>query len=328
MRGSHIARITIDALKSYHGKNEIMVLGIGTAEGGPVKTGDDSFLTDATGRRVFSKLDVDNLQRLKSSAGIQVATVTLDDADVHWIQRRMRTHLEQKEADELSRWKDAGWWLVIPIALLGALWFRRGWTIRWASLIWLGMLLAAPDRPAAADWRFLDLWLTPDQQGRLAYERGEYDAAAARFEDPMWQGVALYRAGRYEDAIDAFARVDSAESYFNQGNALARLGKLKAAAASYREALARRPDWPEATANLALVEKLIPPEKKDEEEAADASQKADQVTFDDKGKQGKAGQVELGTQTAEVWMRNIQTTPADLLARRFAIQAQQGEPKQ
>jgi Ca-activated chloride channel homolog len=38
--------------------------------------------------------------------------------------------------------------------------------------------------------------LTPDQQGQLAYERGDYAGAAERFADPMWRGVALYRAGR------------------------------------------------------------------------------------------------------------------------------------
>jgi tetratricopeptide (TPR) repeat protein len=79
------------------------------------------------------------------------------------------------------------------------------------------------------------------KQGRVAYEHGDYAGAAERFSNPMWRGVALYRVGRYDDAIDAFARVDSAESYFDQGNALAKLGKLSAAVAAYQEALKRNP---------------------------------------------------------------------------------------
>lgn len=313
-----------DAFRNHKSRNEIVVLGIGTAEGGPVKTGADAFLSDSTGRRVVAHLDVDGLRKLKSDAGVQVATVTLDDADVQWIQRRVQTHLRQQQADDEARWRDFGWYLTVPIALLAALWFRRGWTIRWASMLVLGLAFAQPDRADAAGWRFLDLWLTPDQQGRLAYQRGDFATAAERFADPMWKGVALYRAGRYSDAIDAFARVDTAESYYNGGNALARLGKFPEAVASYREALKQRPDWPEAKANLALVEKLIPKDKKKDDESEEApDQKPDEIKFDEKGKGGKLGQVDLGKQTAEMWMRNIQTTPAQLLQRKFAIQVQQ-----
>ena len=44
-----------------------------------------------------------------------------------------------------------------------------------------------------AGWRsgeLRSLWLTPDQQGRLAYERLEFSAAADLFDDPMWKGTA------------------------------------------------------------------------------------------------------------------------------------------
>src|SRR5262249_7162340 len=157
----------------------------------------------------------------------------------------------------------------------------------WTGAALLAFAISTPRRADAAS--FLDLWLTPDQQGRLAYERGDYASAADRFSDPMWKGVSLYRAGRYGDAVDAWARVDTAESWFDQGNALAQLGKFPAAVAAYREALKRRPDWPEAKANLELVRKLIPPEEKDEE-AEPPDEKADQIQFDDKGKKGKAGE--------------------------------------
>src|SRR5262245_8438123 len=80
------------AFKSYAGKNDLMVLGVGTAEGGAVKTGEGSFLTDASGGRMFSRLDVEGLHKLKSETGVQVATVTLDNTDVEWVQRRVQTH--------------------------------------------------------------------------------------------------------------------------------------------------------------------------------------------------------------------------------------------
>lgn len=316
-----------DAMRAYAGEHEIMVLGIGTPEGGPVKTGKDTFLAGPGGARVFAKLDVDALKALKG-AGVKVATITPDDADVQWIARRVQTHLQQKLTDEKARWKDVGWWLVIPIALCGALWFRRGWTIRWATAFAgaaLGLAFTTlPQHAHAAD--LLSPFLTPDQEGRLAFERGDFASAAERFTDPLWKGAAYYRAGKFDDAVDAFARSDTDRGWFNQGNALAKLGKYPAAVACYQEALKRRPGWPEATRNLELVRKLVPPDKKDEDGEEGTNQKPDEVKFDDKGKQGKKGQVEARRLDAEMWMRNIQATPADLLARKFALEAKGAKP--
>lgn len=314
-----------DAFAHPKGKDQLMVLGVGTEQGGPVRTGPDSFLEDASGAHVFTRLDVDALRRL-GRTGVEVATVTADDADVQWVQRNVQTHLIQRQAEAATRWEDEGWWLVPLIALLAALWFRRGWTVRWVSVLVLALTLGAgPDETLAAD--LLSPWLSPDQQGRLYFERGDYAEAAEHFADPMWKGVALYRAGKYAPAIEAFARVDSPESWFDQGNALARLGKYPQAVKSYQQALKARPDWEEAKRNLALVKKLIPP-KQDEDYGEAPDLPADQIKFDDLGKKGKRGEVKLNAaQTAEMWMRNIQTSPAQMLQRRFALEDQQREAK-
>ena len=316
-----VEQAATEAFKNYAGNNEIMVLGVGTEEGGPVKTGEGEFLSDAGGR-VISKLDVAQLQALGRDAGVRVATVTMDDSDVSWIVQRVQTHLQAKIAEGHTRWLDVGWWLTIPIAVLGAFWFRRGWTVQWALMALLAANLAAPGRAEAAEFDFASMWLTPDQQGRRAFDKGDYEGAAGHFADPMWRGVAFYRAGKFSDAIDAFAQVRTAESYYNQGSALAHLDKLDEAVASLTEALKLRPDWPEAKANLTLLEKLIADKKKEEDDQEEAPNlKPDQVQFDDKGKKGKEGTVDLAKQTAEMWMRNIQVTPTDLLARRFALEA-------
>jgi Ca-activated chloride channel family protein len=314
----------VDALAAHTGRQQVMVLGVGTEQGGPVPTGPDTFLTDASGRRVFTKLDVKGLRELHSRAGLPVATVTMDDSDVDWIQRRIQTHLEKRQADANTRWNDEGWWLMIPLAGFSAFWFRRGWTIRWAAAIAIAVALGNPSPAYAADWRFADLWLTPDQQGRYYFEHGDYKTAADRFSDPMWKGVAYYRAGRYQDAFEAFSRADTPESYFNQGNALAKLGRFPAAIASYQEALKRRPDWSEAKANLDLVRRLIP-RKPDEESEEAPNLKPDQIKFDEEGKKGKKTFMDPRKQTADMWMRNIQTSPHDLLLRMFALETKEQE---
>jgi Ca-activated chloride channel family protein len=295
-------------------KNETMVLAIGTIGG------------REAGTSTAPPLDADALRRLKSETGVAVTASTGDDSDVDWIARRIQSHFERQQAEGSTRWNDVGWWLTIPIAILGALWFRRGWTIRWVGA--LALLLALPSaQPAkATEWR--DLWLAPDQQGRIAFERGDYVRAAQLFADPAWRGVALYRAGAYADASAAFALVDSAAGYFNQGDALARQGALQAAAASFRDALKLDPHLAGAKANLDLVQELLrkkdkPDDQQQANESLDPEENPDSVQFDEKAKNGMVDRVQA-QQTADMWMRTIQTTPAQLLRRKFALEAAGG----
>jgi Ca-activated chloride channel family protein len=129
--------IAADSLPAFveHGETNqdaLLILGVGTSEGGPVRQG-DGFATDSSGRRVTAKLDKEGLEALSREANAFVATVTLDDRDVERIQRRVQSHLEAvREEDESARWRDFGYYLVFPVAVLGLLWFRKGWTVQWA----------------------------------------------------------------------------------------------------------------------------------------------------------------------------------------------------
>ncbi|MEC3768525.1 VWA domain-containing protein [Cupriavidus sp. SS-3] len=331
------------------GRSQPVVLALGTAQGGPLRDAAGGFV-EQDGARVFARLDVKALERFGDDSGVPVATFTPDsDDDVAWVQRHVQSHLEQMQAGDRTRWKDEGWWLVPPLALLAMLWFRKGWTVRWNAglLLALALALAAPPEAQAQSsapatqasevrpWRFVDLWLTHDQQGRRAFEQGDFARAATLFDDPMWRGIAQYRAGQYAQAVQSFARVDSAQADYNQGNALARQGQYRQAAARYRQALKRQPQWPEASANLALMEKLLAqqlpkdkPDPDDGEEPPDLP--PDQVKYDaakPSAPGGKSLQVVL-TQDAEMWMRAIQTTPTDLLQRKFALQHGQAAPAQ
>ncbi|WP_271899183.1 VWA domain-containing protein [Candidatus Phyllobacterium onerii] len=304
--------------------NHIVVLGVGTAEGGVVKQTNGGFLNDAGGARLNAKLDVDAIKQFGSETGADVATITNDDSDVRWIAQRVRTNFAQQTAVGGDRWHDVGWWLIGPVAFLAALSFRRGWLVKLSIFVVAAGFLSAPSAQAAD---FVDLWLTPDQQGRRAYDGGNYVSAAGHFEDPMWRGVALYRAGRYQDAVDAFASVDMPESWYNQGNALLHLGAFEDAVAAYGKALKARQSWPDAEANLAIAQRLLQEQKdKEQEQQQDPNEKPDSVQFDDKGKKGKAGEIEVAEQTSEMWMKNIEVSPADLMARKFAIEAGETKP--
>ncbi len=304
---------------------DIVVLGVGTSNGGPVKLPHGGgFVTDENGDQISAQFDVNAMKKLGTDTGVAVATITDDDKDVHWVLQHVATNFAAKKSDDGDRWKDSGWLLLFPVALFFALTFRRGWTVRVGILLLSVRFLLAP--PTATASSLTDMWLSPDQQGRLAYDRGDYKAASSLFKDPMWQGAAFYRAGEYAEAIDAFATVDTPESWYNQGNVLLHLGRFEEAVTAYKKTLARRKDWTDAQSNLATAERLLTQKKKDDDDQSqEPNERPDQVMFDDKGKKGKAGQIDVARQTSEMWMNNIQVSPTDLMARKFAIETEGSE---
>jgi len=115
-----------DAVPAFaaHGsssRDQVLVLAIGTTAGGPIP-----------GSRAFSTLDRKGLELLASETPARVIGVTPDDEDVEELARRMDAHLTavQRENEE-GRWRDEGWWLVWPLAVIVLLWFRRGWLVQW-----------------------------------------------------------------------------------------------------------------------------------------------------------------------------------------------------
>lgn len=87
--------------------------------------------------------------------------------------------------------------------------------------------------------------------GRVALTLGMPDIAMRMFTDPRWRGVALYRAGDFEEAVAVLATAGPEASY-NLGNAQVGREKYAAALEAYDLALALREDA-RAQANFDLV---------------------------------------------------------------------------
>ncbi len=112
--------------------HQVLVLAVGTSNGGPVRLGKEGFLKDARGQRVISTLDRKGLEALERQAGTYVVGATLDDRDVEKVVRKVNTHLKSVQAvGERVPWEDYGYYLVFCVLPISLLWFRKGWTIRW-----------------------------------------------------------------------------------------------------------------------------------------------------------------------------------------------------
>jgi Ca-activated chloride channel family protein len=145
----------------------------------------------------------------------------------------------------------------------------------------------------------------------------------------MWKGLAFSRDGNFSSALDQFSLSDTAEAWYNQGNALAHLQKFPEAVHAYEQALQKRPGWTDAEENLKLVRALIPPpKKKEDQQELPPDAERGETEMEEKGEKGKKAlqRAQMDPEKmADIWMRNIQTSPADFLRRRFAIQADEAD---
>jgi len=202
----------------------------------------------------------------------------------------------------------------------------------------LFIILLTQISPALA-FEWADLWFTPDQQAQRLMDQGEYLQAAGKFTSPERIGTALFMAGDFESAASVLGRSSSAKAHYNRGNALIMLGQYEAAIEAYQNALSKQPGWQEAEQNLQIAilrkEALAPPD--DDYGGTGGQLEADEIVFDDTGRVNKssseqvidAADQQLGEDAMRaMWLRKVETRPADFLAVRFNYQLAKKENSQ
>jgi len=177
-------------------------------------------------------------------------------------------------------------------------------------------------------------WWTADQRGDRLLAEKRFAQAAKTYTDPWRIGVAQYRNGDFEAAAKTFARVPGADGAFDRGNAWLMRGKYDAAIESYDRALGFHPGWKQAEDNKALAmarKKMLEASSKYRAEETTDAYKPDKVVFGKKGEDKKGVPKEMNGQRLSdaelraLWLRRVQTTPADFLQSKFAYQAAQSE---
>ncbi|OEF04385.1 hypothetical protein, partial [Vibrio crassostreae] len=194
-------------------------------------------------------VDLDSLRNLASKTGGRVIEVTVDDSDIQQLNRAVERNM-QLNGESSMPWKDMGYGLLIPMAFIMLLWFRKGWLVQWCVVgLMITSSMYSPDTLAktvnltaekpvvvesvttwdkTAQW-WWDLWLTPDQQGQRLLNQKEYLQAAKHFTDPMRKGAAYYYARDFKLAHSAFLQTKTDLGLYNAASALARQREYLAA---------------------------------------------------------------------------------------------------
>lgn len=254
----------------------LSILGVGTDEGAPIQLTNGELLKDSRGSIVIPKLNAANLTSLSRSGGGRYASMQADDSDITYLVAQSLIEQDPEENEQSDenfgdKWQEMGPYLLLLIIPFAAYSFRRGIV----TVMLLGLLLPMYTPRAHADW-WQDMWKTPDQQAMQAFKQNEYEQAAQKFEDPLWQGTAHYKNQNYQAALESYLQVaqsdpSNLEATYNAGNAFAQLGEIDQAIAAYEQVLSHNPEHQDAAANKALLEKL-----KEQQEQQQQDQQGDQ----------------------------------------------------
>ena len=306
-------------------------------------------------------MDYAALKSLASKSNGDITSVSIDNSDIQWLDRQVTRHM-QLSNDLAMPWQDMGYYLIFPVALIMLLWFRRGWLIQWClALFMFGAPILYPNSAHAELVKstattvsasesissldklgkfWMDLWLTPDQQGEWYFRKEEYLKAAQHYRDPMRKGVAFFYAEEYKLAQTAFLQVDSDIARFNAANALVGQREYVAARNMYRHLLEKDAQNQAAKHNLDAIQALIDYINEFSEGQAKSAEASDETSTelpDDKPQTADgveetvmsdrlqketldAEQILASEELADKWLKRVEADPKQFLGMKFQIQ--------
>jgi Ca-activated chloride channel family protein len=275
---SAVEVIEIERLVREYPGFRISVLGIGTESGGPISLAGGGFLKDSQGSIVITRMQIEAMREITRKASGVFSAISIDDGDI----QALLNHIKSNPIDSgllaadqhADIWREQGPLLILALLPLMSLVFRRG-----VLLILPLLLLPYPPDADAMSWD--ELWQNRNQRGSLLFDRGAHDAAANLFDDAQWKASSLYRAGKYDQALQFWTEDDTGDSQYNRGNALAKLGRYEDAIRAYQQVLDANPQHRDASYNKKLIEELLQQQQpqqqqnqddKDSQDSGDSSQ--------------------------------------------------------
>ncbi|HEX5636527.1 MAG TPA: VWA domain-containing protein, partial [Gammaproteobacteria bacterium] len=288
--------ISSDIFSSVHQQGyRVSILGIGTTDGAPIARSNGDFIKDNQGGIVISKLDASRLAEAARHGGGRYSNLATDERDIKYLLdaasvNRLQGNNKLTEM-KTDTWHEQGpWllWLVIPLAALA---FRKGYVA-----VLLLFILPLPQPAQAISWD--ELWKNNNQRAADELAQNNPQTAAELFKDPQWQAAAHYRAGNFDQAVQALADINHTDAHYNRGNALAKLGKINEAINAYDEALKLDPKNEDAAYNKEQLLKQQQQQKNNNKQDSSGKNQSGDQNQDNSG-DPQSGQDQSGDQSGD-----------------------------
>ncbi|BDF94906.1 VWA domain-containing protein [Pseudoalteromonas sp. KAN5] len=281
-------------ISQFTGNNpyRLNIYGVGTEQGAPIKLPEGGFLKDSYGQIVVPTINTSLLNSLAKNSGGKFTTYQTSARDIQTFAPSANSEVLKNEKQSQALWRiDAGiYGLFILLPMM--MWiFRRG---AFAAAFLVVCFLPQQNAYAVA---LPTLFKNQDQRALDAYQQGEYEQAATA-DSSQLKGAALYQQGNFDAALAQFSEDKSPTGLYNYGNALAKAGKLEEAINAYQQAQQLQDNFTQAKENQALVEQLLQQqEQQQQQEGQDGEQNQDQDSQD--GEQGQDQQNKDKSQQGE-----------------------------
>jgi Ca-activated chloride channel homolog len=280
---------------------QLSILAIGTEQGAPIPMPDgNGFLKDSSANIVIPKLEMVHLTSLANRVDAGLVKLTTDNGDIDYLKQYQQLMADANQSDEsneqmMSHWLDDGYWLIWLV--LGLFFIKlikqpanqlMQISLPAGLLILISGTFSQPTQ--AIEWK--DLWYTPNQQAKQAFEQKNFDQAAQLFQQKQWQAAAQYKAGQFEQAATNFADTEtglspnneaangksavtqssSIRSQYNHATSLAKANQLQAALDAYNQLLEQEPNHQDATFNKKIVEDMLKQQEQEKQQQQDQQQ--------------------------------------------------------
>lgn len=218
----------------------------------------------------------EKLQMIAEAGGGQYIQLASDDTDIKEVIKVLGSVSAElnKAKNWQSVWLDYGYYLLLVPMFCCLYFFRKG-------IFVLMFLLLATNAEAG-------FFLNDNQEGYQAFNNDDFVRAEQKFTIPEWKGASLYRQGNYDKAYLEFAKGNSETDLYNQGNALAKGGKIEEAIAKYEEVLKINPMHEDAKFNLEYLKKQQNQQQKQKQQNQKQEQEQNQEQQNQEQQSGAA----------------------------------------
>ena len=258
----------------------VFVLGVGTQKGAPIKQENGEFIKHK-GDIIVSKLNENIAELATKSGGVYIEGVNSNN-DIQTMLSEIEKHSEKKElkSQEIARFIPLFYFplgLALIILLIATSSMSKRESVQLPSAFLLFGLLFSYQNAEAGMLDFMDL-----KEAKQAYEKGDYAKSAEIYnkygkssnsaQSQYNNANALYKLEKYDEAIKSYQKANfrddelKAKNLANMGNAYAKQStpeSLNKAVESYEKSLKIKEDK-ETRENLEAVKKAIQEQKQDQ----------------------------------------------------------------